>query len=223
MEKVCIKCGETKPLSEFYKHKNAKDGHQSTCKVCQCISKGNWYRANTGRAAASSKAWTKANPERMADLQRTWKEANLDREAARKKAWRKAHPDRAAATNRHWRQANRDYLRAATRAWSEANPDRIASTRLQREYGISLVEYDKMLRAQTNRCAICGKTPAEEGRRLAVDHDHETDKLRGVLCGNCNRGLGLFMHDPELLQRAIAYLEKWAELEAEAKKSADVG
>lgn len=67
-----------------------------------------------------------------------------------------------------------------------------------------------MLQGQGGGCAICGRTRAEEGikKHLAVDHDHETKKVRGILCECCNRALGLFRHDPSLLSQAKAYLEK---------------
>lgn len=75
---------------------------------------------------------------------------------------------------------------------------------LRRRYGITMAEYLVMHEAQSGRCAICGKP--ENGKRLAVDHDHETGEVRGLLCQNCNRGLGLFVDNPELLERASAYL-----------------
>ena len=57
-------------------------------------------------------------------------------------------------------------------------------------------------------CEICGKSEEEEGKRLALDHCHKTDKLRGRLCGDCNTTLGKFNDDPMLLIKAAAYLEK---------------
>jgi hypothetical protein len=70
-------------------------------------------------------------------------------------------------------------------------------------------EYDALLQAQEGKCKICGAPPT------AVDHDHETGEVRGLLCRACNLGLGYFKDSAELLQRAIAYLE-----EAESVRSA---
>jgi hypothetical protein len=62
--------------------------------------------------------------------------------------------------------------------------------------------------AQDGKCAICGVHEAYAPRkRLAVDHDHRTGAIRGLLCGNCNVGLGQFKDSPELLAAAIRYLE----------------
>jgi DNA-directed RNA polymerase subunit RPC12/RpoP len=71
-----------------------------------------------------------------------------------------------------------------------------------------------MLAVQDNKCAICGKeddTVLSSGayKRLAVDHCHKTGKLRGILCENCNRGIGMFKDNQELLEQAIRYLNQF--------------
>jgi len=65
-----------------------------------------------------------------------------------------------------------------------------------------------MLEEQNYRCAICNNEDEVEGRRLAIDHCHTTGVVRGLLCGKCNRGIGLFYDSQELLERAINYLNK---------------
>jgi hypothetical protein len=74
----------------------------------------------------------------------------------------------------------------------------------RRLYGITLADYEAMMTAQEDRCAICGETPP--GRTLHVDHDHETKKVRGLLCYGCNSGIGHFRDRPDLLRGAIDYL-----------------
>ena len=81
---------------------------------------------------------------------------------------------------------------------------------IRRQYGITLAEYDQMLRDQDNKCAICGNEDEVEGRRLAIDHCHDSGKVRGLLCGKCNRGIGLFYDNKELLEKAISYLDKYS-------------
>ena len=71
-------------------------------------------------------------------------------------------------------------------------------------YVMSGQEYDKMAIAQDNRCAICKQL---WHKRLDVDHCHTTGKIRGLLCGNCNRGLGLFRENRAFLFSAIEYLD----------------
>lgn len=82
-----------------------------------------------------------------------------------------------------------------------------ARRRHMRTYGISLTDYDEMLGAQDYTCAICGTTPEENGRRLSVDHDHETNKVRALLCSNCNAALGNLQDNPELCRLAMLYLQ----------------
>lgn len=79
---------------------------------------------------------------------------------------------------------------------------------LKRKYNISLEEYQSKLEKQNYCCALCGKTQEEEKSALCVDHNHETGQIRDLLCRVCNRALGLFKDDPELLKRAADYLER---------------
>lgn len=78
---------------------------------------------------------------------------------------------------------------------------------LKRMFGMSLEEYDSKLQAQNGVCAICGGL-CKSGKRLAVDHNHTTGKIRDLLCGNCNGGLGKFLDSPELLLKAADYLKE---------------
>lgn len=80
-------------------------------------------------------------------------------------------------------------------------------SRLQTQYGLSLDEYASMLQRQDGKCAICFGPPISP-RPLAVDHDHATGKVRGLLCDRCNHGLGHFCDSPIRLSSAIAYLQK---------------
>lgn len=65
-------------------------------------------------------------------------------------------------------------------------------------------EYEAMLQSHGGVCAICGGPGGVRG--LAVDHDHKTGQVRGLLCGSCNPALGTFYDDVDLMRRAIAYL-----------------
>ena len=75
----------------------------------------------------------------------------------------------------------------------------------QARIGLSIRDYDLMLEKQGGGCAICGSL-TNGGRAMAVDHDHVTGAIRGLLCMHCNLGLGQFRDEPALLQAAIHYL-----------------
>lgn len=69
-------------------------------------------------------------------------------------------------------------------------------------------EYETLLQDQDSACAICGITAEEIGKKLIVDHNHETLKIRGLLCWRCNSGLGFFKDNQAHLAMAIEYLVK---------------
>lgn len=75
----------------------------------------------------------------------------------------------------------------------------------RKRYGITVQYYEDLKVLQNNRCAICNLTPPD-GQVLVVDHDHETEQLRGLLCNKCNRGLGIFGDNVAGIRRALDYL-----------------
>ena len=78
---------------------------------------------------------------------------------------------------------------------------------LKRLYGLSIEQYDKMVAEQDNKCWIC-RRPEPQGTRLSVDHCHETNTVRGLLCRTCNQAIGLLQHNTDLISRAAQYLSK---------------
>lgn len=78
---------------------------------------------------------------------------------------------------------------------------------IKRRYGICRAEWNEILQQQNGGCAVCGKARCSRGR-LHVDHCHKTGKVRGLLCENCNAGIGRFQDSSSLLRRAAEYLEK---------------
>jgi hypothetical protein len=165
----------------------------------------------------STMRWStaKGNPE----LEEEYRKYN--REHAR--GYRADNPERAKRQHRkdHDRlmsdperlEKKRAYARKRQKEYRENNLRAWKSGRLKSQYGITLEEYEEMYGDQNGLCALCGKpetsTYRGKTRKLAVDHCHGTGKVRALLCSNCNTGLGSFMHDPELLQRAISYLDRY--------------
>jgi hypothetical protein len=77
---------------------------------------------------------------------------------------------------------------------------------LKRRYGITADEYDRLLLKQGGACAICDGPPGGKGKYFHVDHCHGSGAIRGLLCNNCNRGLGQLRERAEIVRAAIAYL-----------------
>jgi len=82
---------------------------------------------------------------------------------------------------------------------------------IKKRYAMTEQRYNVLLDAQRGGCAICGALTAADKfqRRLHIDHCHETKTVRGLLCGNCNNGIGRFKEDANLLRIAAAYLEHY--------------
>ena len=99
----------------------------------------------------------------------------------------------SATQARQWYADNKEYANAAAQV---------------RAYGITVEDYAELMRAQGGGCAICF-TIENSGHRLCVDHNHSTGAIRGLLCHGCNRGLGLLQDDPDVLARAITYIERY--------------
>ena len=104
--------------------------------------------------------------------------------------------------------AQAEYMRAYRRKKYHENPEPVREDnrrfRLKTRFGITIGEYEEILSGQKGVCGICYKPPGK--RRLAIDHNHKTGEIRGLLCYNCNRGLGWFKGGPGQLDSAAKYL-----------------
>jgi hypothetical protein len=106
------------------------------------------------------------------------------------------------------KECNRDH---AKRGYEKTPRSKKLEWERLHHYGISQEQYDAMFAAQDGRCAICPSTGTVHGK-LFVDHCHQTDVVRGLLCGNCNSGIGQLGDDIERLKAAIRYLENHANI-----------
>lgn len=102
--------------------------------------------------------------------------------------------------------------KARSDEWKKKNPERFKKQNrnwmLKRSFGITTEERDAMLENQGGVCAICKGAPDKQHYTFSVDHYDPTGDIRGILCGNCNCGIGQFKDKPELLRAAILYLQE---------------
>lgn len=104
------------------------------------------------------------------------------------------NPEQKKLTHKKWRNNNRDHMRNQS---------------YLKLYGITLEQYNKILKIQNNTCAICNDAPnIKRTSHLYVDHDHNTKRIRGLLCIRCNCALGYFKDKPSLLSKAVNYIQK---------------
>ena len=92
----------------------------------------------------------------------------------------------------------------------ESEPEYYQNQHLKTRFGITLADYDKMAEIQNGVCAICSESEVRKDRaRLSIDHNHETGKIRALLCDRCNRLIGIAKEDIILLNKVIKYLRSF--------------
>jgi hypothetical protein len=107
-----------------------------------------------------------------------------------------------------YRETHKQHVSASRKLQPCRSSEAQRESVLKYKYGIDLKEYNRMWAEQNGLCAICGRPQAGE-QVLSVDHDHETEQIRQLLCNSCNTGLGHFHEDKNLFLKAVQYLEKW--------------
>ena len=121
---------------------------------------------------------------------------------------------RARAAERRYCARNPEKIRVKNSKGRVTHAISIRNSNLRALYGITQIDYDRMLLDQDGCCAICGSpSPGRGNKYFSVDHDHVTNKVRQLLCDPCNNGLGRFKDNLEVMRKAIAYLEKHAKQE----------
>ena len=125
------------------------------------------------------------------------------------RTWRKNNPEKVKAAGRRYYQKHAVKLLERAKRLRIEKPEREAAINrkkyLKKEWGLSLSEYDGLLSTQNGVCAICQRPPMKH--QLAIDHNHVTGKIRGLLCARCNRAIALLWEDVSIMKKAIDYLE----------------
>lgn len=124
----------------------------------------------------------------------------LEERALKKKESSRKHHALKRVGNPDYTAYRKDYYNNNKESFKKT----VKNCHLKRQFGISWEDYERMFEEQEGKCVLCGET--EENRMLSVDHCHTTGRVRGLLCGKCNRGLGLFRDNKELLIKASEYV-----------------
>lgn len=147
--------------------------------------------------------------EKAKERNRKWREANPERMPAYRLKWNEANPEKRKESQTNWYTENVERERARSRRRYAANPGRYKELRRKRNlknYDMTIEAFDALLSTQEGRCACCRTdTP---GRGWQVDHCHKINKVRGILCHNCNLGLGHAKDSVEVLETWISYLQR---------------
>lgn len=153
---------------------------KNKCLDCQC-------RVDTGTKRCES-------------CHNKYKEATLEERNKKTKEYRKK-----------WYQNNKEKVKEQTKKrYQSLDFNYRQKYTIKYKYGIGLIEYETLVKKNNGCCAICGREQengAKHYKKLYIDHDHTTRKIRGIICNDCNRGLGGFKDNIQFLQNAIKYLE----------------
>ena len=179
LTKTCVSCKIEKEFVCFWNNKRNKDGKENRCVDC-------------------TRTFLSTKKESLKESQRKWREKNKERLRLEHQARRAKDPERDKAIKQKYR---------------EANKDKRTNYELVKKYGITLEEYNQMSAAQNNVCDICKEPETRRHQngtlcRLAVDHDHFTGKVRGLLCWRCNSAMGSFEERNVPILNIEEYLEK---------------
>jgi hypothetical protein len=188
--KNCPQCDRRLPLTDFYNNKSRKDGRSFYCRSC---TRSRLEADRRKRGVAPAKRAAVAIPDGMKWCPQC-DEVKPKGDFARAKAKASGlhayclpcHNKRSAEAKQRLYGGNREY-------------------HLRRRYGLTQEDFEALLAWQGGVCAICGAPDPEH-----VDHDHEFGNVRGILCFNCNGGLGQFKDNEQSLARAIEYLKETA-------------
>lgn len=176
--KQCSVCKETKEETDFYRKKKGSFDRQTRCKTCTKEAVKKWASENRIKANKTKLKWARENRDKVNKKQRDWLINNPEKAKAKREIQKK---------------------------WYRKNQDITRNSRLKYVYGITLSEYENMLKAQNGVCAICFHV-SDDGKNLCVDHNHDTGEVRGLLCSKCNTAIGLLKENTDYLLSAIKYL-----------------
>jgi len=144
-------------------------------------------------------------------------EASKAKQRARMKAWRARNRDSVQAYQKAWREANKEEIKAYQSAYHlsyRKRDDVQTATRkrhLKNYYRMTEAQFNELWAQQDGKCGVCSVEMLPKGRHghsVAIDHNHETGAVRGLLCRGCNNGIGCLQDSPEILKAAAQYLSE---------------
>lgn len=207
----CSHCREVKSLDDFHKAKGGRNGRHRQCKDC---------RSDLGKAERLERGTKQA--ERMRLFGMGLQKCSICNEVLKLDSfyrYSKSTTGRKGQCIECYTRVGSEYRRdprvrklisERRSKFNRENPEeayrRQRKYAFKNKYGITLGDYDAMLREQNGRCAICF-SPQPSGVSLYIDHCHDTGAVRGLLCRPCNSGIGFLQDDVNRMKSAIRYLE----------------
>jgi hypothetical protein len=116
------------------------------------------------------------------------------------------HYEKEKLSNKKYREKNKELIREKQRKFNKENPIKRKNSMLKYQYGITLIDYNKMFEQQKGKCAICKRHQNNLTRTLSVDHNHKTNQVRALLCVTCNTDVSVVENR---LKEMLKYLNKY--------------
>lgn len=182
--KICKKCNKEKELSEYRVEPENRDGRVGTCKACQ-------YGHEPHKRPTVDKTCTVCKELKLL----------IDYQLIKPKNSTIKFHSSICRKCQNTRRTEKRKLNPTKEKLRQKNK------KLKQDYKISLEQYNQMLENQDFKCKICKKPQEDLLISLAIDHCHTTNKIRGLLCTNCNLGIGMFKDNIISLGNAIEYLK----------------
>ncbi len=148
---------------------------------------------------------------RASETNKKWRADNAESIRQKRREYYALNKENIVAKAKVWANANKGKTREYVKTWKAKNPEAVKTSRrkhlLRKLYGLAPEQVNQILLDQGGKCAICA-TQSSGKRGWHVDHCHDTQKVRGILCSNCNLALGHMKDSPAILRSAIRYLSK---------------
>lgn len=177
-ERTCNRCREVKPIGQFEPAKRYRNGRMPVCRACRKEYRNELASRPKAAPGASKKCFGCEIEQPIGEF----------------------HQAKNSADGRDYR------CRTCKSAASPPDPYGNWVRMLRWKFGIAPEDYERMLVAQGGVCAICEQPPNRQRVRLDIDHDHQTGEIRGLLCSECNRAIGLLRDRPIVAAKAARYL-----------------
>jgi len=160
--------------------------------------------------AEKNRLWSKNNPEKVREMNRKYYLNHKEKKNKFSALWKKNHPETVERMRVEYYKNHKEELCIYGSNYRGKNTAVIKTKDrdrgLKRRYGIGVIEYETMFSLQNGKCAICQNPPDREN--FFVDHNHDNNKIRGLLCSRCNLAIGLLYDSAEIVRRAADYIEK---------------
>jgi hypothetical protein len=192
--KRCGHCELDKPIGDFYNDASRYDGKAHTCKACM-------------------KEYADAHKDMQKQRSKKWYEDNKEYANAKNAKWKIDNREHKLELDRAYRERNAEHIKELQKAWHEKHKDtqktKARTYHLKTKFGLSEKQFDSLMKAQHNACAVCRLTFDLTVKVLSphVDHCHNAGHVRGLLCGNCNSAEGL-LGSIDNVKSLLKYMQK---------------